>query len=63
MGKQTLRDKRINDAYAATCGGVQIPLMKITDVFKVGDKAITAGADDATLRKVISDYVQTIRMN
>lgn len=46
---QKLADKRIERAYGKSCSGVQIPMLEISNVFKVGAAAIAEGADDAQL--------------
>lgn len=56
-------DARINRAYVTSCQNVQIPMMKIPEVFKVGREAIEAGADDEALKAKIVEFVQTIRTN
>jgi hypothetical protein len=55
--------KRINDAFNEVGFGVQINMMDISKVFKVGEQAIAQGADDAALEKAIADFLQTIRLN
>lgn len=59
--KQT--DLRIEKAYGQACNGVQIPMMKIPEIFKVGRAAIAAGADDEALKAKIVEFVATIRTN
>lgn len=54
-------DARINKAYTSTCNGVQIPMLQIPEIFKVGRKAIAEGADDAALTAKIVEFVATIR--
>jgi len=54
-------DKRVERAYYATCEGIAINIMDIGKVFKVGREALAAGADEATLRQAIRDFVETIR--
>jgi hypothetical protein len=54
-------DARITKAYASSCNGVEIPMMKIPEIFKVGRAAVEAGADDEALKAKIVEFVQTIR--
>lgn len=56
-------DKRIAAIYNRDCSNIQIPLMKVTNIYKLGCKAIAEGADDIALAKVITEYVATIREN
>lgn len=59
--KEKAHDARITAAYNRTCSGITIPLLKITDVYAVGQKAIADGADDTVLGEKIRAYVETIR--
>lgn len=54
-------DKRVETAYHATCNNITIPLMKITDIHKVGLASIAAGDNDEVLGQKIRAYVETIR--
>lgn len=56
-------DRRVEQAYYATCSGVQIDIMDIGKVFDVGREALGAGADEAKLHEVIVAFVDTIRKN
>jgi hypothetical protein len=58
--QQKINDARIDSAYRARCFGIQINLMDIPKVFKVGEAAIAEGADDATLADRVHAYVLTI---
>lgn len=50
-------DKRIEAAFYAKCGNVQIPMMRIPDVFAEGRKAISEGRD---LEDALVSFVSTI---
>jgi hypothetical protein len=67
MQKQTAAerkaDKLINEIYTRNCSGVQISVMDIPKVFKVGREAIAKGFEGEALRTVIVGYVDTIRQN
>lgn len=56
-------DNRICATYAAHCSGVQVPIMKLSAIYKVGQAAIDAGADDTALGDIIAAFVETIRCN
>jgi hypothetical protein len=56
-------DARINRVYAQRCSGIEVNIMDIGKVFKVGQQAIAEGADDAALGDRIAAYVETIRQN
>lgn len=55
--------RRVEQAFNASCHGVQIDIMDIGKVFTAGLAAIAEGADDATLQATIITFVQTIRKN
>ena len=56
-------DRRVEQAYYATCSGVQINIMDIGKVFSTGREALAGGADEEGLRKAIVEFVETIRHN
>jgi len=56
-------DERVEQAYYASCSGIQINIMDIGKVFKVGREAIRDGVDDDLLRKTIRKFVDQIRKN
>lgn len=58
---ERIENRRIDLAFHKRCLGVQIPMMKIPDIFKLGRQVIRTGADDATLEQAIAEYVETIR--
>lgn len=60
---EKIADKRIEQIYYRTCSGVQIDIMDIGKVFKVGHAAIAEGANDDVLAAKIIEFVSTIRKN
>jgi len=64
MQRQTRQDKQIDRQieaiYYRRCAGVQIGILDIPRVFRVGREAILAGADP---EPAIVNFVQTIRKN
>jgi hypothetical protein len=65
MRKEPKNDQRIERAYYARCGGIQIDIMDIGKVFKVGQGFLTTypNATDDQLADRIAAYVETIRKN
>lgn len=54
---------RIEQAYYATCSGIQINIFDIGKVFDHGHKLLDEGADETKLREGIRAFVETIRQN
>lgn len=65
MTKQEVKaaDRRVELAYYAGCSNIQIPMMKITDIFRRGRELVAAGASDAALKDGIRAYVETIKVS
>jgi len=53
-------EKRIDAAYRKRCCNIQVDVMDIGKVFKLGHELIAQGADDEALAAGIHTYVQTI---
>jgi len=56
-------DARITAAYKVVGNCVEINMMDILRVFKVGREAIEAGADDEVLKARLGEFVNSIRKN
>lgn len=54
-------DQRIEVVYRQRCQNIQIPIMRISEVFNVGRAAIAEGADDQALGDKIAAFVDTIK--
>ncbi len=61
--QKKLNDQRVERAYYTRCSGIEIDIMDIGKVFKVGEQALVDGADDAALGDAVAAYVETIRKN
>lgn len=53
--------KLVEQAYYARCTNIQIPMLEITKIFKLGLAALAAGATQEELEEKIFAYVQTVR--
>lgn len=56
-------EKKVEAIYYKNCSGVEINIMDIGKIFKVGLTSIAEGDDDAATTKKIVDFVNTIRSN
>ena len=56
-------DKKVESLYYKRCSGIQINVMDIGAVFKVGKAAALAGKSDDAIGDEIFTFVQTIRKN
>lgn len=60
---EALKDRRIEAAFREHCSGVQIPVLKIGQVFEVGRRVLAREATDELLGRKIAAFVETIREN
>lgn len=60
--QENLNDKRIERLYRERCYGIEINIMDITKVFRVGREGISLHLDDQQLGDRIHTYVQSIRV-
>jgi hypothetical protein len=56
-------DARVERAYYATCSGIQVSIMDLGSIFRVGRALALTEADDGALGAGIRDFVETIRKN
>lgn len=65
MTKQELKkaERRFTAIYGKRCHGIQIPIMAMGKVMKIGLDAISEGLDDAGVGDKVVAYVETIRTN
>jgi hypothetical protein len=54
---------RVSALYTQACNGVQISILDVGRVMKVGLDGVAAGLDDEAIKKSLSDFVATIRKN
>jgi hypothetical protein len=62
MKKQSKKqiEARIKKAYYASCNRIQIPMMMVPKVWRVGEELVAAGADDAALEAGLRKFVDQI---
>jgi hypothetical protein len=62
MKKQTKKQIgiRIEKAYYASCKGVQIKIMDIPKVWKIGEQIVLTGGDDLMLQAGLRKFVDQI---
>lgn len=58
---EQLIDAQIDASYRRTCTGIQIDMMAIPTIFKIGRAAIKNGATEAELDTTIKDFVATLQ--
>jgi hypothetical protein len=61
--KREAEDKLVEQAYYATCSGIQIDIMDIGKVYAFGRLKLEAGEDFEALKASVRAYVETIRKN
>jgi hypothetical protein len=61
--QKKIDEARIEAAYKAGCSGIQVDIMDIGKIFKVGETAISEGVDDIILQQRIRTFVESIRRN
>ncbi len=61
--EQKRRSARVTRCFNAGCSGVQVGVMDLSKVNRVGLEGIDAGDDDAALTARIKAFVETIRKN
>ena len=61
--RENAADKLVEQAYYATCSGIQIGIMDIGKVFAFGRLKLETGEDFEALKASVRAYVETIRKN
>jgi hypothetical protein len=54
-------DARVNDAYRAACPVIQVPMMKLSEVFNTGRASVMAGDSAEETERKLRAFVETIR--
>lgn len=67
MKRKSISERRIDDrishAFSKACSGIQIPMLKIPAIWKIGRALIDAGVDDATLQQGLFKACQAVRVD
>lgn len=56
-------DKKVESIFYKRCSGIQVSIMDIGKIFRVGKAAALAGLSDEQIGNEIFTFVQTIRKN
>lgn len=56
-------DKRIEAAFYANFNGVQVSVLDIPKIFRVGREALALGADELGLIMAMRGFIDTVRKN
>ena len=60
---QKQKEKIVTKIYYTRCNGIQVPIMSLSKIMKIGLDGLDAGLSETEIGDRIFEFVQTIRAN